>query len=254
MTDVGTWAWAERTGGTLNRRDTMTLVRQAVRTQLATLPLPWRRSAAPDPSRWVMPDPPDSALARATDEHVRDASTPGLYAHCVRTWLFATAFAAYLDIAHDPELLYVTCLLHDLGLTPAHDQVDAQAHCFGVEGARAARAFLLAQGESEDRALPVAEAISLHLNPKVGIEHGGEAVLVNRGALLDVMGGGIRDLPRSATSQIVRQWPRTELRTSLIDANTAQAAARPRSRAAFLNNLPGGARLVAANPLDRGSA
>jgi hypothetical protein len=45
-------------------------------------------------------------------------------------------------VAHDPELLYLACVLHDLGLTSAHDGHDAKAACFAVEGARAAHRLL----------------------------------------------------------------------------------------------------------------
>jgi hypothetical protein len=248
---VGTWSWAEQTQGCLRRRDRIELARQAVLAQLERIPGPWRKSLLDGSRPPRLPDPPDSQLARAAEERVRDSSHPGLYAHCMRTWLFATLFADRDRLEHDPEPLYLACALHDLGLTDAHDRRDPSAECFAVEGARAAHRLLCAGGESEERARVVAEAITLHLNITVPARLGAEAHLLNKGAWLDVAGRSAYRLPNDTLRAIVRRWPRDQLAESLFAANAAQARARPRSRAAFILGLPGAARVVAANPLDR---
>jgi hypothetical protein len=248
---VGTWSWAQRTHGCLRRRDRIELARQAVLARLERIPRRWRKSLLDESRPPRLPDPPDSDLARAAEAHLHDTSHPGLYAHCMRTWLFATLFADRDRLEHDEELLYLACVLHDLGLTDAHDRRDPSAECFAVEGARAAHRLVCADGESEDRARLVAEAITLHLNITVPARLGAEAHLLHRGAWLDVAGRSAHRLPPDTLRAIVRCWPRDQLAESLLAANAAQASARPRSRAAFLQGLPGVARVIAANPLDQ---
>lgn len=243
---VGTWAWAEATDGRLRRRDQIELLRQGVLARLGGL-VAARRTAPSGPAIEI-PDPPDSALARSAEECARELSTPELYAHCLRTWAFAEIFAASEKTRHDPELLYVACLLHDLGLTPAHDQVEPAAQCFAVEGARAAHERICGWGGGEDRALRVAEAITLHLNINVPARMGVEAQLLSKGVSLDTVGRRLHRLPQGSARGVDSQWPRDGFAEQLVAVTSRQAEIRPGSRSEFLHRL-GFPQLLLANPL-----
>ncbi len=244
---AGSWEWAQATHGRLGRRDRATLIRQGVLARVSRLPRPWR--AQLHQAALALPAPPDSALAREADECVRELSAPALYGHCLRTWAFSALFAQRDGTRHDPELLYVACVLHDLGLTEAHDGRDPTASCFAVEGARAAHAFMCARGEPQERARSVANAISLHLNVTVPQRFGAEAALLSRGVMLDVVGRRLEQLPRASIAQVIARWPRDGSGEALLAATKRQAQLRPHSRAALLHRL-GFAALVSANPLD----
>jgi hypothetical protein len=250
MSQVGSWKWAQRTGGRLGPADRAELLRQGVLAQLSRLPEAMRRRVIRDASPLSLPKPPDTALARTAEERVREVSKPALYGHCLRTWAFAALFARRDRVAHDEELLYLACVLHDLGLTEAHDGRDPSAACFAVEGARAAHALLDEHDEPEDRTRTVAEAISLHLNIKVPERYGPEAVLLSRGVMLDVVGRRRELLPRGAVSEVAAKWPRAGSSELLLADTRRQAEVRPQARAALLHRL-GFTKLVSANPLDR---
>jgi hypothetical protein len=250
MSAVGTWAWAERTDGRLSRRDRAHLLRQGVLARLARLPASLRREAVGEGVSLVLPDPPDSALSLLAEERARELSAPGLYAHCLRTWAFAVLFAQRDRIAHDEELLYLACVLHDLGLTAAHDQRDPTAACFAVEGARAAHDLLCSNGEAGDRAVAVAEAITLHLNVSVPRRLGAEAHLLSKGVSLETIGRGLQRLPGARVRGVNDRWPRQGFTEHLVSATGRQARIRPQSRSALLDRL-GFAGLLRANPLDR---
>src|SRR5665213_171205 len=164
---VGTWQWAQETQGSLRRQDRMRLLGQGIAARLARMPSQWRSGILGENASLTLPTPPDSALARAADERASELSSPALYGHCLRTWAFATLFAQRDRIEHDEELLYVACVLHDLGLTDKHWGSDPHAKCFAVEGARAAYALVHEHGASDEQARKVAEAITLHLNVTV---------------------------------------------------------------------------------------
>ena len=251
MSAVGTWAWAETTGGRLSRWDRVELLRQGVTAQLAQLPKPWRHALLGENSSIDLPIPPDSAAGRLAEERVRETAAPELYAHCLRTWAFAALFARRDSVQHDPVLLYLACVLHDLGLakTPSTDDPVA---CFAVEGAREALELLQSPDLSvdEQRARNVAEAISLHMNVSVPLSMGAEAHLLSKAATLDTVGHFVAQLPVGAVKDVVARWPRDSFGSYLSATIGLQARVRPNSRAAFLANL-GFMRWTLANPIDR---
>jgi hypothetical protein len=250
VTDIGSWAWAQETGGRLSRRNQAELVRQGVVARLALLPGPWRRSLVRDGRSLRLSPQPDTTLAREAEQYVREWSSPVLHGHCLRTWAFADLFAQAQDVKHDEELLYVACLLHDLGLTEPHEGRDRTARCFAVEGARGAHALVCQHEGSEHKAELVAQAISLHLNIKVPDRFGPVATLLHQGVALDAVGRWAERLPAGALGAVNQLWPREGSGDELVAATRRQAQLRPRSRAALLHKL-GFAGLVAANPLDR---
>jgi HD domain len=250
MSKVGTWAWAEQTNGRLRRRDRAQLLRQAVAARLSMLPLRLLESLGVQSGPLELPAAPDSALARGAEERVRELSAPALHAHCLRTWAFASLFARRDRVAHDAELLYLACVLHDLGLTEAHDQLDPTAVCFAVEGARAGHELLCRHGAGEQAARTVGEAISLHLNVNVPTSLGAEAALLSKGVSLDTVGRRLARIPPASIGEVERRWPREGFTELLVSATSRQAKLRPESRSAFLHRLGFNA-LLRANPLDR---
>jgi hypothetical protein len=247
VSSVGTWAWAERTDGRLGRADRAELLRQGVVARVGRLPVRLRSKVTGEAGPIELPTPPDSALARTAEERVRELSTSELYGHCLRTWAFSAMFASRERVAHDPELLYLACVLHDLGLTSAHD---TKAACFAVEGARAAHRLLCAEGAEEQRARRVAEAISLHLNITVPPALGVEASLLSKGVSLDTVGRRVESMSAPALATVAARWPREGFATWMVAATDRQAEIRPQSRSAFLSRL-GFAGLLRGNPLDR---
>src|SRR6266850_1267743 len=80
----------------------------------------------------------DSPLVTRALEYAREYSEPVLFNHAVRSWLFAVRLGQLQGITHDPEVLAVGTLLHDLGLT---ERFSVGHRRFEVEGADVAREF-----------------------------------------------------------------------------------------------------------------
>lgn len=251
MSSVGTWQWAQETGGSLRRQDRTRLIGQGVSARLAQIPSHWRTRILGEHTALKLPDPPDSALAREADERVRELSSPALYGHCLRTWAFAALFAQRDRVRHDEELLYLACVLHDLGLTDEHWGRDPRAKCFAVEGAYAAHALVHGHGASDERARKVAEAISLHLNVTVPTRLGAEAHLLSKGVSLDVVGRRLHQVPPPSRRSVDERWPRDGFAGELAASTAGQAQLRPGSRSALLHKL-GFVGLIDANPLQHG--
>jgi hypothetical protein len=89
----------------------------------------------------------------------------------------------------DDELLYMACLLHDVGLSTATMQRDLP-RCFTLSGALAFRDIAAAEAWDEDRIRRGEEAITLHMNPRVPARQGIEAHFLSRASRLDALGIG----------------------------------------------------------------
>jgi hypothetical protein len=63
---------------------------------------------------------PDSKLARAVTELVRDTETPLLFHHSSRVYYFGALAGKRRGLKFDPELLYTGAMFHDMGLMPSH--------------------------------------------------------------------------------------------------------------------------------------
>jgi hypothetical protein len=153
----------------------------------------------------------------------RESSPPFLFNHAVRTHAWALEFARLDGVEHDPELLYVGALLHDLGLT---DRFDGP-RCFENESAAAAVDFARQHGWDDLRSERLANAIRLHAHPRVIPEDGAEGYLLSEATSCDVRGHRLPELPRATVESVIARYPRLDFADGFIDLLEAQAVAKP---------------------------
>lgn len=241
MNATGTLAWSVRTGGTLSPADHLRLTGQLILSRLARLPAHLRRRLGLRDSRLAAIEGdalpiPDTADARRAMEHAA-LLTPGwIYQHSLRTYAWASLLAQGRGVAHDRELLFVAAALHDLGLARAPRTCDAWG-CFAVHGARQAGRFVRDLGWEDERRDRLEEAITLHLNVRVGLEAGAEAHLLHAGAALDCTGAGIDEIEPHAAARVVERYPRLRFKERVAAALADQATVHFASRTAFLLRL-----------------
>lgn len=248
---TGTMAWARATGGALDRRARFEQLRQAIVLRLVAMGPGGRREAGLAAKRLELPErEPDSELCRSALELCRELSPEPLANHSLRTWLFSALLGARDGVAYDEEVLYVACLLHDIGLTPAHWQKDDHARCFAVEGAFAAERFSLDRGVERERAERIAEAIAAHLNVHIPLECGPETRLLHDGVGLDAIGRGVRGMSPDAVAAVNARYPREGVVEALSEPTRRQAKIRPESRVGLFTRF-GFQGMVKANPLNR---
>jgi HD superfamily phosphodiesterase len=156
---------------------------------------------------------PDSAMAKQATELLREHGSDLLYNHTLRAYIFAALNGEQNSIRYDAELLYVSTMFHDLGLT-AHYRSDDKR--FEVDGANAARDFLRGYGVSPQSMQLVWDAIALHTSPGIAEYKEPEVALLNHAVALDVIGRGYDQLSNAHREEIVKQFPRNELKKNMI--------------------------------------
>ena len=149
---------------------------------------------------------PDTSLAKAITELVRDTETPLLFNHSSRVYYWSALAGLRRGLKYDAELLYAGAMFHDMGLMPGHSSQDER---FEVDGANAARDFLRGRGIAEADVYTVWTAIALHTTPGIPQHMHPVVALVTAGVEMDVLGIAYGDYPDAERDAVVHAYPRT---------------------------------------------
>lgn len=158
---------------------------------------------------------PGTLAAAEATEFLRNNTNPLIFHHSRRVFLFGSLHARDLDLRPDPELLYISAMFHDVGLSIPFS--DAQQR-FELDGADHARKFLRDRGFSRSAAEKVWTAIALHTTPGLPSRMGPETAATNYGVLTDAVGWGLDRLERDRTDEIVAAHPRGEFKKEFLRA------------------------------------
>ena len=146
----------------------------------------------------------DTPMVRDAIELAQTSLEPYLFNHVMRSWLFGILLSEGAKPAPDPELLAVSAVLHDLGLT---DRYTAENR-FEVDGANAARAFLKGRGISTQQTQVVWDAIALHTTPSIALHKEPEVAVTHSGITVDVIGIGLDRIPEDKQRAVLTEFPR----------------------------------------------
>lgn len=169
---------------------------------------------------------PDTALAREVTDFIRDTEDDLLFHHSRRVYLFGSLQARRLGASPDPELLYTGAMFHDVGLTAAYRDSTLR---FEVDGANAARDFLLQRGVAETAAGRVWLGIALHTTPGVPEFLDPEIAFVTAGVETDVLGIGLDELSAQQIAAVTAAHPRPDFKSRILHAFTEGNRHRPAS-------------------------
>ena len=158
---------------------------------------------------------PDSKLAKDAANILREHGNDLLWNHSNRVFLFGAINGKKAEEAYDLELLYVSALFHDLGLTKEYSSPDLR---FEVDGANAARQFLQHYEVPDESVRLVWDAIALHTTPGVAEHKESEVALLFSGVGLDVMGDGFEEFPKDLREEIIKTFPRDNFKNEIIPA------------------------------------
>lgn len=156
---------------------------------------------------------PDSKIAAEATELLLEHATEFIYNHSLRVFLFSSLNGKREGLKYDPELLYVSSVFHDLGLTKKYSSNDLR---FEVDGANAARDFLKSHGLPKESLQLVWDTIALHTTIGIAEHKEAEVALMYSGVGLDVMGEGYEHLSTAHRDEIISVFPRTDFKKKII--------------------------------------
>lgn len=242
---TNSYAWACSTNGALSaeqRRAVKAAIRRGYREigrGLLSWPLHRSKTDA------TLPGAPDSALARLAEEAAADQG-PALAGHGYRTWVIGDALALHDGLSLDRELFYVASLLHDSGLLR-----EVVGQDFTIRSARLVL-DLCGQVETVDDAtgLRLADAIVGHASPGLTVKDDELAFYVQAGAMADLAGLRMWDLPRGYLAAAYAQHPACDVHRTVPALIRREARDVPEGRFAVLRSA-GLDRMVQFSPTRR---
>ena len=176
---------------------------------------------------------PDTPLVREATEFIRASETELLFNHSRRVFLFGALQGRRRGLQPDLELLYVGAMFHDLGLTERYRTSTVR---FEVDGANAARDFLLTRGVDRAAVGKVWLSIALHTTPGVPEFLDPEIALVTAGVETDVLGIGRDDLAPEALAAVTAAHPRPDFKRQILGAFNDGMKHRPQTTSGTCND------------------
>ncbi len=171
---------------------------------------------------------PDSAFARQARELITTVAPEFLVNHSVRAYAWAVELARHDKLEFDPEILYVSAILHDIGLVPAYDL----GGCFEVDGAIAAEAFALEHGQPPDRARAIYDVVELHMAASLPPDATAEVILLEASTGTDVTGYRYTDMRADIAPAVLEAYPRLTFKRDFAAMFVDQAWRKPTCRVA----------------------
>lgn len=154
---------------------------------------------------------PDSAIAQAATKFSRNASPEYLFNHCVRSFLFGSFMGKSLGLSFDSEVLYLACILHDLGLTESYEGPLP----FEIQGAEAAKKFLGGHGYPAQRLDIVWDGIAMHPSMIAEFKQP-EIKLVAEGVGMDVVGPEGSEITTTEMDEVLKAFPRLQFKKAFL--------------------------------------
>src|SRR3954451_7966276 len=121
---------------------------------------------------------PENSTARAALEVAAAYCSPALLNHCLRSHIWAASYGISYGIDFDAELLYVSAMLHDIGLVK---EFDSHTVPFEEAGGHVAWFFGAAADGPVERRVRAAEVIVRHMWDKVDVNADPEGHLLEIG-------------------------------------------------------------------------
>ncbi|SOX52639.1 HD domain-containing protein [Mycobacterium ahvazicum] len=176
---------------------------------------------------------PDTALVRAITAHIRGAEDDLLFDHSRRVFLFGALQGRRRGLQPNLELLYAGAMFHDLGLTERYRTSQLR---FEVDGANAARTFLLEHDVDQADADKVWLSIALHTTPGIPEFLAPEVALVTAGVETDVLGIDRDELSPQALEAVTAAHPRPNFKQRILAAFNDGMKHRPHSTFGTVND------------------
>ena len=175
---------------------------------------------------------PDTPAVRGALEVVTNYGTSAIVNHSIRSWLWACAFGVMENRDQfDAELLCVSALLHDVGLS---GEFDNDRLSYEHAGGHVAWAVTAGAGWDSHRRTRALDVIVRHNWPSVDPVQDLEAYLLEIATSLDISGARPDALPEPFLREVLAEYPRLDLARDFGSCVHDPARRKPDTAAARL--------------------
>jgi HD domain len=174
---------------------------------------------------------PDSRAAIEAEQLCREESPPMLYAHALRSYFFAWLLGKRDGLRFDEELLYVGCVLHDIGLTSAHED---PVRSFEYVSADVAAELAERHRWELTRRYTLHRAVVLHMALSIMPTELPEVLLLEAGVACDVTGRRIDEISNRALREVVGRYSRADFKRGFAALLDSEARRKPHCSTALL--------------------
>lgn len=166
----------------------------------------------------------DTEIARLATSLTLSVYPTYLFNHAMRTFLFGSLVGRALGQTFDAEILYLACILHDLGLA---ERFEGDAP-FEIQGAEAARHFLEEHSYAKEKIGIVWDGIAMHASA-IGQYKQPEIALVGEGAGADATEPDFSQINKSDVDHIVKVFPRLKFKDAFVKTCAGVVRRHPRA-------------------------
>jgi hypothetical protein len=167
---------------------------------------------------------PDSYAAQQALTQAQDVEAPAIFRHSARSFVFAELVSQARGVKHDPEIVYIAAMLHDIGLSKEF----ATPHVrFEIDGADRTKQVLTAAGHSMTDAQIGWDAVALHSIFSIARFKEPEVFLLSAGVLTDVGGAFLQYLDKATVAHVLAALPRKGFNAAFLAALTDYARRKP---------------------------
>jgi hypothetical protein len=175
---------------------------------------------------------PDSAAARAALEVATEYVPVAILNHSIRSWFWAVGFASFeMREGFDAELLYVSAVMHDVGLAV---EFDNNTLSYELAAGHIAWALTAGAGWEASRRTRAFEVIVRHNWLEVDPGQDLKGYLLEVATGLDIFGSRLDALPKDFRSEALAAYPRLGIAAEFGSCVADQASRKPTTAAARL--------------------
>lgn len=167
---------------------------------------------------------PDSYAAKQAATQAQTVEAPEIFRHSARSFVFAELISQARNVKHDPEIVYIAAMLHDIGLSKEFAMPHAR---FEIDGADLTKQILTAAGHSKTDAQVGWDAVALHSIFSIARFKEPEVFLLSAGVLTDVGGAFLQYLDKGTVAQLLAALPRQGFNAAFLAALTDYARRKP---------------------------
>ena len=186
----------------------------------------------------------DSKIAQKATALAQSVYPRYLFNHAVRTYLLGVMAGRARGQHFDEELLFLACILHDLGLTERFEG----DRPFEIQGAESAKHFLEENAYTTEGVQTVWDGIAMHASA-IGQFKRPEIALVGEGAGADVLGPDRAQINKGDMDEILKAFPRLGFKNAFIQTCAEVLRKHPRSASrGFMHDIGGTLRTRLSSP------